>query len=184
MKKHMTKTRILSYLLLLTLASLLLVSVSYSRYTSNVSGTAAASVAVWSSQTSVPTSIDISGLTPGATKTYDFSITNTKDNRVSEVSQEYSVTVETTGNLPLTFALSPQDNIPSSVGTVIPEQNLTIGSEKVTASGGTLPHSVTETHTYRLTVTWPPDANLTVYKDEIDLVTLTVDAHQTAPVSQ
>ena len=51
--------------------------------------------------------------------------------------------------------------------------------------GGFLPHTEETTHSYELTVSWPNDEkNEFVYADEIDLVTVTVDAKQTMPESQ
>ena len=51
--------------------------------------------------------------------------------------------------------------------------------------GGFLPHTDETTHSYKLTVSWPSNGkNEFVYADEIDLVTVTVDAKQTMPESQ
>ena len=127
----------------------------------------------------------MSELTPGKTSLYKFKVTNKKDGKVSQVGQEYSITVETTGNLPLKFVLTPDGA--SSGGSLAKtgSGSLTFTDGKSVVKGGFLPHTEETTHSYELTVSWPNDEkNEFVYADEIDLVTVTVDAKQTMPESQ
>ena len=183
MKKHLTKTRIAVYTALLCLLGLTAAPATYARFTARVEGSAVASAAVWASESS-EIKIDVSELTPGKTSLYKFKVTNKKDGKVSQVGQEYSITVETTGNLPLKFVLTPDGA--SSGGSLAKtgSGSLTFTDGKSVVEGGFLPHSET-THSYELTVSWPNDEkNEFVYADEIDLVTVTVDAKQTMPESQ
>ena len=177
MSRTFSKSRILSYLFLLTAATMMILGLSYAKYTREVKGTAAATVAVWGSE-STSENIDITGLKPGDSKTFTLKVTNTMNNKVSEVTQDYTITLKITNNLPLTYTISGVSD-PSSIGTLINIPNsldLTDGS--ITLTGGSLPHTNTVTHTYTITVAWPIDENNKELADEIDAITLTVNAKQ------
>lgn len=176
MKKHLTKWRVLTYLLILSSASLLIIGPTYAKYVSEVDGKGSGSVAAWGSDFTVTNSIDLSQLKPGGKIDYMFNVTNVKDGRTSEVSQEYSIILNTTGNLPLTYTLAADKTVSS--GSFVKDGILTIENGICTLTGGTLPHTNSTTHAYTLTISWPADKNDASYADEIDLVTLTVNAQQ------
>ena len=56
---------------------------------------------------------------PGDKKTYIFEVTNTENGVTSEVGQDYSIIVETTGNLPLDFALTYDNSNPDHQGLFV-----------------------------------------------------------------
>lgn len=182
MKKHLSKSRILGYLFLAAIVSMGVLSLSYARYTSQINGEADALVAVWGSESSIPLDIDVSGLVPGGSKEFTFAVKNGKDGQISQVGQLYSVLVETTGNLPLTFELIPVSSEPFGSGIMITGQPFSLTDGKGAADGGSLPISKSIiTHTYTLKVSWPELSDGAEYADEIDMVTLTVNAQQEAP---
>ena len=186
MRKHLTKSRIVGYGLLLAAAGISAWSLSYARFTAQADGTAAASVAAWGNS-STAIDIHVNGLRPGKTKDYIFSVTNMEDGVISEVWPYYSIGVETTGNLPVEFALTPEISSPDHGGTFAEtgeNGKLTLNNGMAVVKGGYLPHSVSVIHTYTLAVTWPEEQTGTEYADEIDLVTLTVSSEQTIPVEQ
>lgn len=180
MKKNLTKSRIAAYLALLAAVTLLVTAVTYSRYQTQVNGNAIASIAAWESESGT-VDLDVSSLKPGGKKEYVFQVSNAKDGRVSEVSQDYAVTVKTTGNLPLTFTLSVAEGASAASGTKVTVGQIAIQNGTGTLTGGSLPHSVETVHEYILTAEWPADQTDTKYADEIDMVTLCVDAHQKEP---
>lgn len=180
MRKHLSKSRIMVYLLLVTVATLLVLSMTYARFTSAVDGNGKAALAVWESQSDALT-IDVGGMKPGTVKTYEFYITNSKDGVTSDVAQIYTFTVESTNNLPLAYQLSPVGS--STAGTMILEQSLDMSQGKSRLSGGRLPHTTAVRHEYILKITWPKGQTAAGYADEIDMVTLTVDAEQDKTVT-
>ncbi|WP_419037359.1 hypothetical protein [Enterocloster bolteae] len=186
MGKHLTKTGIAGYGLLLAAASISVWSFSYARFTAQENGMASATVAAWGSGSST-IDINVSGLRPGDKKTYIFEVTNTENGVTSEVGQDYSIIVETTGNLPLDFALTYDNSNPDHQGLFVntgENGTLTFNGRMAAVRGGRLPHSVSAIHTYTLAVSWPEDKAGTEYTDEIDLVTLTVSSEQTVPAIQ
>lgn len=186
MGKHLTKSRIAGYGLLLAAACISGWSLSYARFTAQEKGMATATVAAWGSGSST-IDINVRGLRPGETKNYIFEVTNTENDIVSGVGQDYTIAVETTGNLPLDFALTNDGSNPAHGGRFVntgENGTLTFNDGTAAVRGGYLPHSVSVTHTYTLAVSWPMDRAGTEYTDEIDLVTLTVSSEQTVPAIQ
>lgn len=164
------RSRRLAWLIYAVVVTALISATTLSRYMTTVTGTgtaAVAHVALGGSHT-----IDVSGMQPGETRTVSFSVTNAKDGVISDVAQDYTVSVATTGNLPLTFALATGN------GDTNANHALTQGDTANSWSGGSLPPTTSTTHNYTLTVTWPGSENDPKYAREVDAVTLTVDAVQ------
>lgn len=183
MKKHLTRARIIGYILLFCAVTMTILPSTLARYRTRIEGGAVASVALWGSGSS-EFQIDINGMKPGndSAQQYEFVVTNTKEGQISEVGQNYSITVETTDNLPLKFTLSAKAESGSSgLGNTVNTGILSFSDGKAVLEGGFLPHSVETKHTYVLTVLLP--VSNAEYADEIDLITVTVQAEQTPPVS-
>lgn len=180
MNKHFTVSRAIRYLLYLSIASTLVFGVTYARYIQEIQGqgtvsTAAVAMDVTEGTSELDLTKQLQGLRPGETRKLDFAVTNKKGGVASEVAQEYSISISTTGNLPLTYTLAPKYE--GSAGTYV-----TNPGENMIWNGGRLPYSEAGiTHTYTLTVAWPSDKADEDLSDEIDLVTLTVDANQAVP---
>lgn len=172
MRKHLTVGRIACYLLLLAAACALVFGTSYARFSSEAMGSGTASVAAAALNSRMDMSDRLEGIAPGETRTIAFQVTNQKeDGTISEVTQSYTITIETTGNLPLTYALSTGD-------TPDTDHALTNKRDALMWEGGILPHSVPATHTYMLSVSWPTGSASPYLADEIDLVAVTIDAQQ------
>lgn len=188
MRKHLTKGRVIIYLFCLTLACTLVFGVTYARFHSKITGMAAAQTAAVALGTTLDLSSRLQGLQPGDETEISFNISNfSKESgkQISEVGQEYTITIATTGNLPLEYAITQKTAVTTSQSA---EEAADTGSyvtpapEKANVwTGGLLPSGTETTHQYTLTVRWPQEQNNYRYSEEIDLVTLTVDAVQTLP---
>lgn len=189
MKKHLSAVRIAAYLFCLSAAGALVVGTTYAFYSSSISGSAKAKTASFaldvtdSKKSQVDLTAELAGMSPSQDKEITFAVTNTKDGTVSEVAQEYSITITTTGNLPLTYELHGADASAPEGSYVTAAGPLSWSGNPISWSGGLLPlsSSGSVTHTYVLTVTWPSDSTDEKLSDEIDLVTMTVDAKQALP---
>ena len=176
MKKQLTVGRVVCDLLFRSLIGMVVFGVSYARYTSSVSGSATGAVAALALDGKITSAwIDIGNMQPGDSKTIPFEVVNFSGDQTSEVEQEYLITVKTSGNLPLSFALTSSLKAGKTAGA-LQESNGAWKSE----SAGILPPAVQSTHSYTLTVTWKTeDGNrMPDYMDEIDSV---VDARQVLP---
>lgn len=166
-KESREKPHIVTWLLFAVILTLLISSTTLSRYLTTVSGAGTATVAAVAMEKG-EVSFDTANLKPGGTAAYTFAVTNRREGRVSDVAQSYSVTVTATGNLPLAYSLEPLDSTPA----------LSKIAGELVWTGGSLPHTKATTHTYSLTVSWPADRKSAALADEIDLITVTVDAQQ------
>ncbi len=177
MKKQLTFGRIVSYLLYLSLVCTLIFGVTYARYSTEVTGGASAQTAAVALDSSLDLASSLEGIKPGSTSEIKFEVSNQKDEVVSEVAQEYTVTLLTTGNLPLEFTLA------SAPGTAGSGESYVVKKEggNYIWSGGLFPAGKAETHKYTLTVSWPKDANDAKLMNEIDAISLRIDAHQVEP---
>ncbi|MCH1981802.1 hypothetical protein MCG98_04355 [Ruminococcus sp. OA3] len=179
MRKHLTKGRIIAYLLYLAMACTVLLGVTYARYQSVVTGTGTARTAAMEMNTTIDMSSALRGLKPGETKEIQFEVSNKKNADVSEVAQDYTITIVTTGNLPLIYQLASAGD--KGKGSFAEASASSEGDSQVW-TGGFLPAAET-VHQYRLTVIWPVENADERFAGEIDLVTLTVDAKQQEPES-
>ena len=176
MSKHLTPGRVVRYLLLLTVACAVVLGVTFARYATVVQGQGSGDVAAVSLGLTGDSAADLTsqlqGMKPGDTRELKFAVTNADSETTSEVTQAYSVSIVTTGNLPLEFSL---DSTGVSKGT-----SATVKSNLIWL-GGELPYGSDVKHDYTLTVTWPKDASDSALAYEIDWVVLKVDAQQAKP---
>lgn len=185
MKGQLSMRRAACYLLCVLFACLLIFGTTNARFQTTGIGTGSAQAAAVA--VAVNSQIDLTSvlksMKPGEEKRIIFTVNNYSGNgerKVSEVAQEYSITMTTTGNLPLKYQLlldnGSQDN--PDTGSYVDVEHSAEEAFRVIWNGGYLPHSVQTEHTYELIVTWPETENQGSYADEIDLITLTVDAKQ------
>lgn len=143
-------------LFLLTMITTSMTSGLYARYTTAASGEDSARVAAFSIQSEGELSQSFSlSLLPGGDTSKAIEITYS-----GEVAVRYVLTVESTGNLPLTFSIDGQ--------TAAKQSN----QITVKLSPGT--H--TKEHTLR--IAWPIDENGYGYSTEMDLITVRVECEQ------
>lgn len=176
MNKHLTTGRVVRYLACLVLAFAVVLGATYARYVQEVQGQGTGTVAAVALglEGSADLTSELQGMKPGDKREVKFAVTNAESGTKSEVAQTYDVSVETTGNLPLTFALTPNDDAGG-------EGSFAAGGSDLTWTGGVLPFGNDVSHSYTLTVTWLADRTEPALADEIDRVVLKIDAQQAAP---
>lgn len=199
--------RLWVYLLYLGLVTSLILSVTLAKYASTATGTGTATVAAMAGgdgkAESKPIQMLLSDLYPGQSKSLKFEVVNynvdtVNGNRVSEVAMDYTIKVETTGNLPLTFTLSKVTEETSATGSTVVDKaesgKLDLAPDQMGTplEGGFFPLEIDpatnklmkQEHVYTLTAIWPAEESNIDYVDEIDLVTVTVEASQRLAVAE
>lgn len=176
MKKQLTFGRIVSYLLYFSIVCTLIFGVTYARYSTEATGSASAQIAAVALNSSLDLSGQLEGIRPGEEKKIRFTVSNHKEEIISDVAQGYTVTLLTTGNLPLAFEIAA-----ASPGSA--EGYALTKEENDMWSGGILPAGIHTEHIYILTVSWPKSANDAKYMSEIDAVSLHIDAQQIKPAA-
>lgn len=168
--------RLLRYLLYLALLSTVVSSFTMARYVSKGTATAQARIAALVSNVQVNFDKNLEDLLPGQTTQFTFIVANFDGDKVCETDMDYEIQVTSTGNLPLTFDLIP-DEKPSTEGGY---NALTGALTEGKAVGGKLPHSGTGkvSHGYTLQITWPETETDAAYSGKVDLVTVSVSSQQ------
>lgn len=178
------KVRWLAYAAFLTA---LATTVTYSRYMTTLSGSQTATVANISLSgqfSETITELSLVGLAPGDTKSYEFKVVNyvTEGDkvRVSDVSQNYSIILEFTDNLPVTYTLVAKNasSVQGNMAEPWTENSDQSKGQLITSKDGRLPHTVKTEHEYTLIVTWPSTENQPRYSYEVDAVSLHVISQQ------
>ena len=117
---------------------------------------------------------------PGETTQLNFMVTNFEEDRVSDAQLQYTAELNTAGNLPLTFYLSPNEAGGTTDGNWIMEGSMT---GNTVSQPGILRHGEKITHRYTLSISWPPETEAEDYQyaDEIDYVRIRIHAEQVSP---
>lgn len=166
-----------AYILYLSLLTLTVSGVSLARYTTTISGSSTATVAepkfTYGEDATYPTGIAVPANL--ADTVYTFTVSNMENSVRSDVSLDYTITVTSTGNMALTFALSGDNTVATNTGNTAGNLG-TIASTRTnnTWSGGSMEHSYATTHTYTLTIDWGETLSY-VNAGEIDLLTISVN---------
>ncbi len=181
------RTRLLRYLLLAAVATGLFASTTLAKYASTFKGTATMTIAAFAGGSSV-FDVTMEDMYPGCSPhVVNFTVQNYDGSGESDVMLDYSIQVETTGNMPLEFTLTGQresdDNYADSrcVGSLAPSAE---DPNVLTATGGRLPVAAIggkKVHSYALKVTWPEAEDDSDYSHEIDMITVSVTTVQVNP---
>lgn len=152
-KPHVTALRTAAVLLVLVLLSISVVSGRYARYVSSDMSKDTARIAayVFDVKDTIGHYLDLTEIQkPGDSVTYQFTVTN-HNGSTSEVAEEYVLTMELRGSLPLVCGLSGGDTI------VLDGMNTDVISS--TGNIHTFQASVASEVQYVLTVSWPEEEN-------------------------
>lgn len=154
-KKSYTFFKLIIFLLL---TATIVVSFTLSRYKSNVTTNATATIALMANNAEV--SINAVGK-PGKTDKYPITITNFENNKVCEVTETFKINVSTTDNLPLNIKLYKDQNYTQEISKNSDGDFEDKDSFKFT-------RSTKETKTYYLKIEWPENQKNYTYSNEID----------------
>ena len=174
----MTVLRLAAVLLILVMLSTSMVCGRYARYTSSDAAENSARIAAFVFHVNDTPNhyLDISDIRqPGDNKTYKFTVSNYFSDRViSEVDEEFFLSLELRGSLPLVCTLSDGDTITLN-GMNVNAQGLTSGQGAI----HTFTASVKTGKEYTLTVSWPDTENDVKYsRAGLSELVLTIAAQQ------
>lgn len=172
--KLLNKTKIIiaiiAYAILLTIC---IVAGYYSKYKKTFGGSDTGVVALVALDKSQTLQVDTSDLYPGQTIKYKFGVKSSKK-VVSEVTMAYSVEVESTEALPLTYSLKCLN---TTGGNGISKNQDTAIKANTPITGGILPYGE-YTHIYELTINWNENSNNYKYSDQFEIIKIKIDSYQ------
>ena len=124
--------------------------------------------------------LDINGLVPGDEREYKFSITNSKDEKISDVTIEYQLRIKTYHFIPITIDLySINEEIEELVGSCKDESGRNEENEVVCNMPiKTLNKSELGKENYKLKITFPSEYNDIMYSNLVDYINIEIDSWQ------
>ena len=153
------------------------VGITSAKYISQSHGNDSASVACFSPSLISENNIDISDIKkPGDSTEKTFKVQNFSGDSVSEVTMTYTITLKTTGNLPLTFTLLDANGNSLKVW----DCNGTNGQREYTYESLTTVFSpgTPQSHTYQLKAEWSNTQNDSKFSGMTDAVYVSVKWEQ------
>ena len=104
--KHMRhRPRLLRYLLLAAVVTMLGTTGTLAKYSSQFGTSLSARTAAFAGGGTLDFDLSLENMAPGDTRTVQFTVQNYDGERNCEVALEYEIAIDTMGNLPLTFTL-------------------------------------------------------------------------------
>ena len=148
------------------------VGITSAKYISQSHGNDSASVARFSPSLISENNIDISDIKkPGDSTEKTIKVQNFSGDSVSEVTMKYTISLKTTGNLPLTFTLLDAAGKPLEVW----DCNGTNGQREYKYESPTVfSPGVAQTHNYKIRAQWQSDRNAAQFSGMTDAVYLSV----------
>lgn len=113
---------------------------------------------------------------------YNFTVSNFKDNKHSDLDLEYGIIIKTTTNLPITLLLYDEENQSSTI-LQGPEYNQDEDGAwyrvYTTDKMKTMSYNSNVTHTYSLVINFPEEyKNSAIYVDSIENIEITIKSQQ------
>ena len=157
-------------LIALALISVLATGVTFSSYNSTSTGSSTVSIALFANDHHV-VDIPLTDFAPGVTKEVPIEIYNYEGDKISEVSQRYTLTYELLmDRLPIQISLEEDEDNQATVsiedGVATGDFNLNNGAPEAQSAS------------FKLIITWPAEENDHHYSEEIDVVRVTIDSTQ------
>ena len=152
------------------------VGITSAKYISQSHGNDSASVACFSPSLISENNIDISDIKkPGDSTEKTFKVQNFSGDSVSEVTMKYTISLKTTGNLPLTFTLLDANGNSLKVW----DCNGTNGQREYKYESPTVfSPGVAQTHDYTIRAQWQSDRNAARFSGMTDAVYVSVKWEQ------
>jgi len=161
--KHKMRLPLSAYLTYLLVATLMFTGVSFSRFATTSSDEDSARVAVMAMDTSYVIRNELA-IAPGETVDFTVTLTNKEDERICEVTQNYSMYVENlTNNMSLSFDYYLVE------GT---------GETKLNSVTGTFNAGVEESVTYKIRITWSGVPQPAASSFEVDGLRIVIKTEQ------
>lgn len=184
--KKFLKLNRLTLILIIFIILLIIVPITYSKFQSHAKSNADVKTAFYIiDSNSENKQIILDKMIPqDEPYTYNFIVANNNGEKRCETNMEYTLTITTTTNLPLTYKLYLNEKYTdlNSKNIIISEETApdddgtyfkTIKTNKLTFS-----HEKDESNIYQLVVEFPKQYNTTDYQDNVEAIIINVDSKQ------
>lgn len=184
MNKKDRKKSILILILLLLAIITSYIFITYSKYATEQTNSDIAYVAqfVFTETMSENLNVKLENMKPGDIQNYHFTVSNTRNTKISDVGMNYEITLQSSSNLPLTIYLYKNDDNTTNLFSETAEstvQQKVLKTQKQSFIAGE-----EKTDTYTLKIEWQntEENKNEKYVDEIDYMDISIDAVQAQPL--
>lgn len=120
--------------------------------------------------------LDFTDLKPGDTNLFDFEVTNTKDNVITNVTTEYQITIKTFHFMPLLIELYKDNDVVMTCN----EDYSRNGDNALVCNSlvWEMEHKSTETDKFKIKVTFPQQYNSYDYTELVDYIDIDISSWQ------
>ena len=160
-------------LLCLVLTSFWMMCNMYARYSSSASGSDGARVALFGHNQSISLNEELDDLVPGKSFKYTLNVANYEGTKVSEVSLRYYFEIVTTGNLPLQYTITDENNNEIGSFDESVENTSQFGNDTMYFDS-----SSQQKKEYTVNVVWPEDRKDEKYADIPDDIVVNIHVEQ------
>jgi len=124
--------------------------------------------------------LNLNGLVPGEEREYLFSVTNTRDNVISDVTAEYQLSIKTYHFMPLKIELYQVNGDGDVLFGVCDETSARNSSNELVCNMpiSTLANSEKQVDEYKLKITFPKEYNDVTYSNLVDYLNIEIDSWQ------
>lgn len=188
MKKEKLIIFILIGIIIISIITFLVMSMTFSKYQTNITGNVASNIAFYLTKTDYQIQqINLTTVEPRKDPyVYTFSVSNMDGTKVSDVDINYVLKIVTTTNLPLTFALYMNESYDSNSSTnLISSGNTEVSADEygtyfqtITMSSESLLYATPKTNNYTLLIYYDEDENSAKYQDTVESIRLVIESEQ------
>ena len=124
--------------------------------------------------------LQLNGLVPGTQKEYLFSVTNTKNEKISDVTVEYQLIIKTYHFIPITINLYKiEDKKEEYIGTCDETSSRNSNNELIcNMPKEILENSKEEVDNYKLKIEFPKEYNDISYSNLVDFINIEIESWQ------
>lgn len=183
-RRRKTKIRHIkiTFLVILVIMAIILIRTTNARYKSTGQSDANVDLAFYLlREQSISQDLKLSSILPRQQPyNYTFSVANNDGTYRTETAIQYTITLKTTTNLPLSYAVYAQGDTTTNLITNINTTQDSDGTyfKNINVTGGNLGFATNEQNTYVLQVTFPAAYNSAEYEGIIEYVQVTINSSQ------
>jgi len=117
-------------------------------------------------------------LNPGDTKEFEFQVSNTKDNDITNVTTEYQITIKTFQFMPLLIELYKDNNIVMTCNEEYYSRNSDNNAVVCNSNVWEMSHNSKETNNFKLKISFPEEYNSLEYTELVDYIDIDIASWQ------
>ena len=154
--------------------------ITYSLFTSSTSLIANSGIAefIFNAKRTNHIELEFDNLKSGEEREYEFQVSNTKDNNVTNVTTEYKITLKTFHFMPLLIELYKNDELVMTCDEDYSRNRNTDNALVCNSDIWQLEHDTTKTDNFKIKISFPKEYNSLEYTELVDYIDIDISSWQ------